>query len=182
MSAAKPPICCRCGGPKGYSARSKGLCRSCFGTCPVCEERPRARGAKKRAPYCNPCACALQTAVLCTPAGALKHSQRVRQRRITTPAVEMLRTARARAKRLSLPFNLELNDLIIPAFCPVLGFRLEIGTRRSHESAPSLDRVAPALGYVKGNVRVISSRANSIKNNATESELCRVLEYVKGNL
>ena len=46
-------------------------------------------------------------------------------------------------------------------------------------SSPSLDRIIPSLGYVKGNIRVISFRANTLKNNATLSELELILEDAK---
>lgn len=34
-----------------------------------------------------------------------------------------------------------------------------------------MDRVIPELGYVKGNVEIISYRANRLKNDATYHEL-----------
>lgn len=58
-----------------------------------------------------------------------------------------------------------------------LGLLLD-GSRRDRK--PSLDRVVPSLGYVKGNVRVISFRANRIKSDATADELRAVLSYTEG--
>ncbi len=43
----------------------------------------------------------------------------------------------------------------------------------------TLDRVVPSLGYVKGNVRVISFRANRLKNNATIDEIRAILAYME---
>lgn len=40
-----------------------------------------------------------------------------------------------------------------------------------NEDSPSIDKVIPELGYVRGNVWVISNKANRIKNNATLEEL-----------
>lgn len=45
--------------------------------------------------------------------------------------------------------------------------------------SPSLDRIDSSKGYVKGNVRVISARANMLKNNATVEELTLVLKDLK---
>lgn len=52
----------------------------------------------------------------------------------------------------------------------------------SRESRPSLDRFIPANGYVIGNIRVISFRANRIKSDATLEEMRRVLSYMEGVL
>ena len=92
------------------------------------------------------------------------------------PAGVLLRAARRRAVRRALPFDLTADDIVIPAFCPVLGIPLfrAIGAAAQGPNSPTLDRVVPDLGYVRGNVRVISSRANQIKSDATPSELLQV--------
>lgn len=79
---------------------------------------------------------------------------------------------RSRAKRLQLEFNLELNDICIPAHCPWLGIPLvkRAGAGR-HDDSPSVDRVNPAQGYIKGNIEIVSDKANRMKNNATPNEL-----------
>ena len=90
--------------------------------------------------------------------------------------------AKGRAKKLGLEFNLTIEDIIIPEFCPVLGIKLKQSFGNLSDASPSLDRIVPELGYVKGNVKVISNRANTIKNNATLSELEKIAEYVRVNL
>jgi hypothetical protein len=91
----------------------------------------------------------------------------------------MLMWAKIRAKERNLPFSITVEDIMIPEFCPVLGIRLEPGTRQKHDASPTLDRIIPDLGYVPSNVRVISMRANRIKADATLEELERVVRYVK---
>lgn len=91
----------------------------------------------------------------------------------------MVQSARNRARELGLPFNLEVGDIVIPEFCPVLGIKLERG---NNNSRPELDRVVPSLGYVKGNVNVISGRANRIKWNASLEELEAVAKYVRSGI
>ena len=94
----------------------------------------------------------------------------------------MLSRCKYRAKQSGLFFNLTKDDVVIPEFCPVLGIKLrqmlidEEPKKGYHPKAPSLDRIIPELGYVKGNVRVISARANLLKNDATISELELVLQ------
>lgn len=86
----------------------------------------------------------------------------------------MLSAARSRAKQRGIPFQLKADDISIPARCPVLHVPLGSGHR---DNAPSLDRIKPALGYVPGNVIVISQRANRIKNDATPDELYDIAEF-----
>jgi hypothetical protein len=69
----------------------------------------------------------------------------------------------------------------IPARCPVLGIPLTRGTGKPADSSPTIDKVVPEFGYVPGNIKVISFRANSIKRDATVDELRRVLAYTESN-
>nr|WP_313518796.1 hypothetical protein [Brevundimonas diminuta] len=93
-----------------------------------------------------------------------------RQRRAANPKATMLERARERAARSGLEFSLAPDDIEVPEVCPVLGIPIIVGGSRSGNS-PSLDRIRPESGYTAGNVRVISSRANSMKGGRTLSEL-----------
>lgn len=98
------------------------------------------------------------------------------------PEKELLKLAKHRAKSKGLPFNLEVQDILIPEFCPISGVKLESGVgkgRHRGDSIPSLDRFIPEKGYVKGNVWVISWRANHLKNNATLEELEQIVVAMK---
>jgi hypothetical protein len=96
-----------------------------------------------------------------------------------TPASRLLSLTKYRAQKRAIPFDLSIEDIVVPDFCPVLGLPLyrNTGGRAQGPNSPSVDRIDPAKGYVKGNVRVISSRANAIKSNATPEELLRVAAY-----
>jgi len=67
--------------------------------------------------------------------------------------------------------------------CPILGIPLIPGIGAQSPNSPSLDRIIPSLGYVKGNIAVISYRANAMKNDATIDELesfsNNILSYIK---
>jgi hypothetical protein len=78
--------------------------------------------------------------------------------------------AKSRAKAKGRDFNIEVTDISIPSVCPVLNIPMD---------SPSLDRIDSSKGYVKGNVRVISVRANMLKNDATIEELEMVLADAK---
>jgi hypothetical protein len=88
----------------------------------------------------------------------------------------MVDRALARALRKGVPFSIGADDVVVPQACPVLGIALRCATRgESLDASPSLDRIVPALGYVPGNVRVISFRANRLKADATAAEMRLVL-------
>lgn len=88
----------------------------------------------------------------------------------------LVTAARYRATQNGIDFDIEAADLQVPETCPVLGIPLGRGlTSLRAGSSASLDRIDPGQGYVRGNVRVISMRANLIKSNATELELTAVL-------
>lgn len=85
----------------------------------------------------------------------------------SNPEKVLLNAARARAKQQNLPFDIDVSDVIIPDVCPYLKTPFEKGTMY----AASIDKIRPELGYVKGNVEVISRKANVMKNNASTEEL-----------
>lgn len=101
------------------------------------------------------------------------------KRRKEKPEKFMVTAARKRAKDAGLPFDIEESDVVVPSFCPVLGIPIQVSTGKTQDSSPSIDRIIPSLGYVKGNVTVISWRANRIKGDATPEELEKVLDYAK---
>lgn len=79
-----------------------------------------------------------------------------------------------------VPFNLTWADLEWPIVCPVLGIPIDYFSEagRRDEASCSFDRIDNTLGYVKGNVRVISWRANRIKNDGTAEEHRKIAEYI----
>jgi hypothetical protein len=89
---------------------------------------------------------------------------------------EMFQAAKTRAKNKNIPFTITLEDVIIPESCPVFNVKLDSS---DIQRAPTLDRINNDLGYIKGNVQVISSRANRLKNNGSIDEFEMILAYMK---
>jgi hypothetical protein len=89
------------------------------------------------------------------------------------PDKVLLRAAKQRAKRDGREFDIDLSDVVIPAVCPILGIEItpRAGMGRMFPNSPSLDRIDPALGYIKGNVWVISWKANRMKHDASPADL-----------
>jgi hypothetical protein len=91
----------------------------------------------------------------------------------------MVSNAKTRAKRAGVPFAISPEDIVIPSHCPILGLALarRLGRKGGCDQSPSLDRIVPELGYVPGNIVVISRRANRIKNDATIEELAAIADF-----
>lgn len=89
----------------------------------------------------------------------------------------MLSEAKRRAKSAGLDFNITVDDIVIPDICPVLGIPIMLDGPRNN--VPSLDRIDNTKGYVKGNVCVISMRANNLKMNGTVEEFEAIISYMK---
>ena len=87
----------------------------------------------------------------------------------------LFKLAKKRALKKGLEFNIELKDIHIPKRCPILKVPLICSTRYS----PSIDRIYPDKGYVKGNIAIISTLANSMKANATPKELLIFAKNIK---
>jgi predicted transcriptional regulator len=98
------------------------------------------------------------------------------------PEVLLLRSAKQRAKTKNLPIDITLEDIIIPEYCPILKIKLECSKGNASKNSPSLDKIIPELGYVKGNIQVISNLANTMKWDANFKELVNFAEWVNENI
>ena len=65
--------------------------------------------------------------------------------------------------------------------CPVFGYDLIYGgTGMSRPpNLAALDRIDNNIGYMKGNLHIISDHANSMKRNATYDELLRFAKWAQ---
>jgi hypothetical protein len=77
----------------------------------------------------------------------------------------LLGMAKNRAKVKSLPFDLDIKFLMNEwdGVCSVTGIPFSLERPRTgkvHPYAPSIDRVTPSKGYVKGNVRIVCYQLN----------------------
>jgi hypothetical protein len=87
----------------------------------------------------------------------------------------LIQGAKQRAKKHGIPIDITVEDIVIPEFCPYLGVKL---VPFSGWNSPSLDKINPQLGYVKGNIQVISTKANTMKNDATREELIQFAKSI----
>ena len=107
------------------------------------------------------------------------HSAWNKQWRIKNKEKYMWLSAKRRALLGGLDFNLEVSDVVIPGVCPVLGISIQRDNKKVNDNSPALDRVDNMKGYIKGNVAVISYRANRLKGDASVSDLKALLKYAR---
>jgi hypothetical protein len=105
--------------------------------------------------------------------------KRQRERRIERMEKSLLTQAKQRSDKKGFEFNLTIEDIIIPTQCPILNILI---IPNSGKNSPSVDRVDNTKGYVKGNVRIISSLANTMKSSATKEELLAFAKNIKDYL
>lgn len=97
----------------------------------------------------------------------------------THPEYVLLRRARHNAKVAGVDFDLTLDCIFIPASCPILGIPIFFAVNGARsDNSPSLDRIDSKKGYVKGNVHVVSWRANKIKQDATVDEMRAWVDFL----
>ena len=106
---------------------------------------------------------------------------------IATPRFFTFRVSKLRdkAKNKGINFNIDSKYLskIWPedGKCPALKIKMKKGQSNGGGSynSPSIDRIIPDLGYIKGNVHWISKRANQIMSDATADQIIQVGAYLK---
>lgn len=105
---------------------------------------------------------------------------RYKRKKLEEPEKLLYYGAKRRAKDSEMEFNITVEDIVIPEVCPILLIPLEPGDSRSRKNSPSLDRKDSSIGYVKGNIAVISMKANALKSDLSVEEIERLYKYVSG--
>ena len=113
-----------------------------------------------------------------------KNKEEYRKRYKSNIVCIKMHGAKDRAKRNNLPFNLTEQDIKdvwpIDNKCPALDIEFIIGGHETKNyDSPSLDRIIPSKGYVKGNIQIVSALANNIMSNATPEQVIKVGQYFK---
>lgn len=95
------------------------------------------------------------------------------------PRKRLWESTKRSAVTRNLEHSISLNDIVIPEFCPILGIKLSASGQANN--SPSVDRVNSTIGYVPGNVRVISMRANRLKDDGTIEEFEKIIQYMRND-
>jgi hypothetical protein len=111
--------------------------------------------------------------------GITKTKANARRRTTRGRQVSIWSNLKGRASKLGLEFDLTHDDIVIPEFCPILGIPISTENDRMGDSSPSVDRIDNTKGYIKGNIGIISMRANRLKSDSNIQELEAILKYMK---
>lgn len=88
---------------------------------------------------------------------------------------------KASAKKRGILFDLTKEDLLelgLPIKCKYLEVELDYVASELKPNSPSVNRIDSSKGYVKGNLEIISNKANSMLLNATQEEMKLFLKNV----
>lgn len=113
--------------------------------------------------------------------------QKTQRAWVDTPkgrAVRLVIAAKVRARKLKVPFNLTAEDVLFPLVlgeCEATGILFERTAKARSPFAPSLDRVDPTKGYVKGNVQVVIWALNAMRGTWGDSVLLQVADALKAS-
>ena len=101
-------------------------------------------------------------------------------------AVALRKRAKRRNKKDKLPFDIDLDYIrtLYVKVCPYANISLvyQGGRKRIYPDSPSLDKIIPSLGYVKGNVQIISPLGNNVKSSLTPEQWeipLRIAQHLK---
>lgn len=83
----------------------------------------------------------------------------------------LLSAARKRAHETNKEFSITTDDVFVPELCPLLCIPIIVGRGKQGPNSPTIDRIDSVLGYVPGNVWIVSQKANRIKSDASPEEI-----------
>lgn len=92
----------------------------------------------------------------------------------------MLISAKKRAKAADAPFDIDEEYLhtLWTGMCPVRKAPFNLESNVTSDDSPSLDRVISSRGYVKGNVRFLSHKANAMKNSGSLDDVLNLAAWL----
>ena len=109
------------------------------------------------------------------------HLKQRRKRHIKDPRIRLREGARVRALNKGIEFAIDTYKDVpeVPGFCPIYKVPLFVGKGVSTDNSPTLDRIDNNKGYIKGNIHIISRKANQMKSNGSFKDIEMLYNYMK---
>lgn len=86
-------------------------------------------------------------------------------------------------KSRKILFDITPNDISVENECPICGIEMRISSRRGGSAvSPTLDKIIPNRGYVKGNIAVICKSCNSLKGKGSAEEHHRIANWIESRI
>lgn len=161
------------------------ICTSCNRELPheaFNKDKSRSDGRRNR---CRECDAAYFQQKYKDPTWKKAHCNRAKTRRTRLKneepteiwAYDAVANVRQRARRAALRCDIDLDYVrsLVVDTCPLLGLPLLYAQPKLSDNSPTLDRKCPSLGYTKGNLAVVSHRANRLKSDSSIEELQTLL-------
>lgn len=104
-----------------------------------------------------------------------------RDRRTNKPFVFKAHNLKSSANSQGVPYDLtpEYLESIWTGRCAIFDSPITYEGQDGGRPTAEIDKIKPELGYVKGNVAWVCHRANRLKDNATVSELKKIILYLE---
>ena len=96
-----------------------------------------------------------------------------------SPELYIYNQLKRNARKRGQDFNLVMSDIVLPTTCPILGIPISFCKGKPGNNSWSVDRIDRSLGYVTGNIQIVSYQANAMKRDATPEELHKFADWVK---
>ena len=109
----------------------------------------------------------------------IKINTEIKKKHKQNPIRRMFNRARTVSKKNNWDFDLILEDIVIPSVCPVLGIQLYVSSGTRRDNSPTIDRIDNTKGYIKGNIVIISWRANRLKSDSSFKEREQIYLFYK---
>ena len=94
-----------------------------------------------------------------------------------TAPYRMWISSRQRARQHGWEHCLDVEDIVVPDVCPILGIKLIRNAGCQTPNSPSIHRVDSTKGYTVENIIIISWRANDLIKNATFEECAQIFKW-----
>lgn len=90
-------------------------------------------------------------------------------------------STKTRSKEKDLEHSLTKKDIeqMFCNYCPILGYKFEFFKGAFYPYSASIDRLDSSKGYTKENCKIISFKANELKNNGTIQQIKYIIDYME---